>query len=204
MKVEELITIVDPFLTNAFANPTTKKAFYGNGIPEKKLLNARINYAYYNEENERPLLFFDDTMFGSGKLGFLITNENFYYRLTEKFGGQKIEGVIPISKIDIFECVRQRAGYYIYINDVEFAYLCTLQEDDVLSAAIFFGMLYKHKYDNDSVVLEEVEKNDRDLKSNSSQLDNLESLKQIKELYELGILTEEEYENKKKEILTRI
>ena len=56
-----------------------KKAYATSHIPEKKL-NAFIKPFATDIAKEVPLLFFDDTLFGGGKQGFLLTNNAFYIR----------------------------------------------------------------------------------------------------------------------------
>ncbi|CEQ11107.1 Uncharacterised protein [[Clostridium] sordellii] len=73
----------------------------------KKLNMAKTKYAYL-EQNEKPLLIYDNTAFKSGKEGYLITDKFIYYKNTLGKPGK-----ISISKI--YE-VRVK-GSDLYVND---------------------------------------------------------------------------------------
>ncbi len=54
---------------------------YDGFISDKKLRNAKREYAHYNPETEKPILLVDDTIINSGKRGFVLTNISLYYRV---------------------------------------------------------------------------------------------------------------------------
>lgn len=51
---------------------------YAPGFEEQKLLNARQSYALLGD-NEKALFLFDNTIWGNGKEGFVLTDQNLYY-----------------------------------------------------------------------------------------------------------------------------
>ena len=58
-----------------------KKLYLFDNIPPKIMANARKSYASaLNEGHESVLLLYDDTFFGSGKDGFILTTKHIYYR----------------------------------------------------------------------------------------------------------------------------
>lgn len=63
---------------------------YHPHIPTKRLEAISENFRHFLEPEERPLLFYDDTLLGNGQVGCLFTHRGFYWRntLTE---AQKIE-----------------------------------------------------------------------------------------------------------------
>lgn len=57
---------------------TSSNLFFRDNIPEKKLTNAIAKYAS-NVDSSRVVFLYDDTVFGSAKDGFLITDSALYY-----------------------------------------------------------------------------------------------------------------------------
>ena len=57
--------------------------FYGPRIPEELLTTARSVYAKYDENEEKPILLYDDASYNQKQhdKGFLITNKRIYYHL---------------------------------------------------------------------------------------------------------------------------
>ena len=68
--------LIELGLTDLISN--NKNLYYGTDIPESKLRNAIGKYAEGVDE-ERALFLYDDTLFGSAKNGFLITDSALYY-----------------------------------------------------------------------------------------------------------------------------
>ena len=58
---------------------SNKKIFFSDDIPVKKLNNAMSMYAKL-EGNEHPLMLIDDSIFGSAKVGTVLTNKRLYSR----------------------------------------------------------------------------------------------------------------------------
>jgi hypothetical protein len=53
--------------------------FCGEFIPDNRILNANQSYADINLDEEIILLLYDDTIWSSGKTGFIMTDTNFYF-----------------------------------------------------------------------------------------------------------------------------
>jgi len=65
-----------------FVSSDLRCYFYSSDDGSKiqdKIKNALNSYAFINQY-EIPLFLFDDTVFGSGKIGFLITDKAFYFK----------------------------------------------------------------------------------------------------------------------------
>jgi hypothetical protein len=65
-----------------------KSFYYGPFIPGQKLQEAREEYANYDDEQERPIIYVDNSRVGRmGSIdssGLMITNRYFYYKLKMK------------------------------------------------------------------------------------------------------------------------
>jgi len=57
-----------------------KNFFVLENIPQRKLKNAIKSYAPYISENETIIYLYDDTLFNSGKDGFILTSKRLYQK----------------------------------------------------------------------------------------------------------------------------
>jgi len=55
-------------------------------IPPKRLKNAKSKYAWAMDNDEAAIILWDDTLFGSGKEGFVLTNKRLYSKETLEAG----------------------------------------------------------------------------------------------------------------------
>ena len=73
--------------------------FFFEQIPSKRLKNAIQSYASPMKEDETAILLYDDTVFNSGKDGFLLTSKRLYVK---NFQGTKIfANLADISSLDV-------------------------------------------------------------------------------------------------------
>jgi len=70
---------IEHIIKNNIYNLSDDKVFINPNIPSKKLKNAIKKYAFLTNE-EIPLILIDDTVFGSAKVGLLLTNKYIYFQ----------------------------------------------------------------------------------------------------------------------------
>jgi len=74
------------------------RLFMFENIPPKRLENAIKSYALAMDNDETIIFLFDDTFFGSGKDGFILTTKGFYYRnYMEKANSVDIADIIDMD-----------------------------------------------------------------------------------------------------------
>jgi hypothetical protein len=97
-----------------------KSFYYGPFIPGQKLQEAREEYANYDDEQERPIIYVDNSRVGRmGSIdssGLMITNRYFYYKLKMKLKDKQfIIGKISIEEIKTFQ-IKCKFWGWIIIN----------------------------------------------------------------------------------------
>jgi|GEM_PF-1363902 len=119
-----------------------------NDIPSKKLKNAINSYGGVGVEFETPLVLFDDTVFGSAKVGFLLTDKSISIK-SDHYESIRVEQVkklaIPlqdISKIDV-EFRKYSSYHRLTINDEYFLFHGTYESSwqafhDFLTDYLFY------------------------------------------------------------------
>jgi hypothetical protein len=95
-----------------------KNFFITVGIPNKKLHNALKSYGYNVSKEEELLVLCDDTLLGSAKNGFLITNRSFY--CSEFLGEKKSIRLHDIYSVFAQGKINDSADQKLFINDKEF------------------------------------------------------------------------------------
>ena len=103
--------------------PSSSERFY------KKLKNLQSVYGYNVVTSDNVLFYFDNTVFGSAKDGFVLTSDNFCFRsaLADK-------GVIPIESIQKISV----SNKYLYINDKSVPVtLCYLPEKALCDIMVY-------------------------------------------------------------------
>lgn len=91
---------------------------YGPFIPKEKLDIAKAEYANYDSEKEKPLIFYDNSWTGNlGKVdtsGFVITNLFMYYKLKTALKDTKFKkGKIRLTDINDFRILSRFWGWII-------------------------------------------------------------------------------------------
>lgn len=82
-------------------------------IPEKKLVGALATYARIDFRAETPLLLMDDTVFGNGKRGFMLTTRALYYNITNPVDGSgDHRGEVALAGVREFRVI----GDAIWVN----------------------------------------------------------------------------------------
>jgi hypothetical protein len=78
---------------------TAKSIYFGETIDPKIQENALKKYGkHFDEKNEEILMLYDNTIMGSGKKGFFITN-GFIYRRLDNNSNSLEQGRIPLKEI---------------------------------------------------------------------------------------------------------
>ena len=90
----------------------------------KKIENAVAEYAP-EAKNETVIFVFDDTLFGSGKDGFLVTNKAIYIH-----NAFKDSQSILWKDVKIFELNKVKSSYEIWINGNIFAQMTAYRDED--------------------------------------------------------------------------
>jgi len=86
--------------------------YLGTAIPPKKLANAKKAYLGELKPTEQIYLFYDATLFGSAKDGFVFTNERIQYKYaTGNSGSIKISQIISVSAIKDTIIVTSKSGF---------------------------------------------------------------------------------------------
>ena len=117
---QELTVFVFNYINQNFKSVTTNLYPSSSERFYKKLKNLQSVYGYNVVTSDNVLFYFDNTVFGSAKDGFVLTSDNFCFRsaLADK-------GVIPIESIQKISISNKN----LYINDRSVAVtLCYLPE----------------------------------------------------------------------------
>lgn len=94
--------------------------YYGPFIPKEKLEKAREEYANYDDQREKAIIYIDNSWVGRighiDSSGMIITNKYLYYKLKKKFKDKKFSiGRIPLKDIKSFQ-IKIRFWSWIVIN----------------------------------------------------------------------------------------
>lgn len=149
-----LLTITNDFLCKQDIGTGIGKfcgILYGKKLIPKKIKNIRKKYAAYDVDSEVPILIFDDTVFGSARRGFLLTNRALYYHLFPVKNGLPIKGSIRLSSITEvqIECLEKTSN--LTVNNERIAHLSAFSlklpyvlEANVLNELFNLYMEYLH------------------------------------------------------------
>ncbi len=121
MENEILFQICEEFFKNKNIVPRKWNFFalqYNSFINQKKLRNAKREYAHYNPEMEKPILLVDDTIINSGKRGFVLTNVSLYYRVGRINSNSDIKNNIPLYKLNDIYISLFKQGSYLVVNGI--------------------------------------------------------------------------------------
>lgn len=160
-------------------------------IPDKKLVGACEAYARLDFREEAPLLLMDDTVFGSGKRGFVITTRAFHFNLTNPVDGfSDHRGRLALDAIAEFRLI----GDAIFVNGQKLGSFHHPPEGVVRGLEAFFAQVRG----------EVVPPPPRDPARATTRDEILATLRALKALTEDGVLTEAEFAAKKRELLDRL
>ena len=116
------------------------RLFFMEEIPKKRLENAIKSYARDFETGEVPVLLWDDTVFGSAKDGFLLTDRRLYQKnFTERPSSSTLSGIVD------FDISKETLGTVLTVqgtsslNAIKIQYQCGNQE---AVAARLIHMIY--------------------------------------------------------------
>lgn len=92
--------------------------YYGSFIPAEGLDKARQEYADFDLDKEKPIIYYDNSWVGKlGSIdssGFVLTNKYLYYKLYKSIKDKKFSiGRIPLSKIKKFHIKSKFFGWMI-------------------------------------------------------------------------------------------
>lgn len=184
--------------------------YFGQFIPDEKLKSAKQSFAKYNENIEIPILLLDDTLFGSSASGFLITNLNFYYKLSLKFSGSTAMNIIPLSNIQSFSIQVKLIGANLFINGKQFGYTTSLQamyRKEAIITEEFMNIIINNLNQNYNEVIPDSSDNSINYSSINKPLEEdtiIKKLKDLKGLLDEGILSEDEFIKKKTELIKQL
>jgi hypothetical protein len=156
-------------------------------IPTKKLTGACQGYARFDFARETPVWLLDDTVFGTGKRGLLVTTEALHFAVTNPLDGfSEDRGRIPLAAIQALRIV----GDALYVNDAKLGSLTQPAEAAVLAVEAFFRELIggpapvpPPPADREAI---------------------FETLRGLKALHDDGVLTAAEFQAKKQDLLGRL
>ena len=169
-----------------YSSYTSNTFFIKPDIPDQKISNAIKTYAQ-DAKKEDVLILIDDTFWGGAEDGTLLTYDTLY--LHEKFQKPKS---FPLSLINFID----NDGNDLYINDVK----------------VFSGTLIDKKELEKLVkIVEEIIDAIQNTTNDTKQIeqkddtnDIAKKLQKLQELVDLNLLTQEEYERKKNELLKNL
>ena len=102
-------------LAASFKEPI-HRLFFMEDIPQKKLRNAIKSYAQDFEMGEVPILLYDNTVLGSSKVGFLLSDRRLYQmNETESPSSGDINLItdFDITPYKVFEVFEEAIGFYL-------------------------------------------------------------------------------------------
>lgn len=116
------------------------RLFFWENIPQKKLKNALKSYGLEFETGEVPIYLWDDTIFGSAKDGFLLSDRRLYQKnIVERSSSSELSGIID------FDLSKTSSGFHLIpkgrteLNTIKIQYQCGNQE---AVAARLIHMIY--------------------------------------------------------------
>ncbi|MCF8124566.1 MAG: SHOCT domain-containing protein [Desulfarculaceae bacterium] len=176
--------------------------FYRGQIPIHWLCTIHDDFAPFDIEKEVPLLLLRDV---TGQFKLLATNMFIYFKLDKskkmKDTHKLTVGKIPIHKIESFEVNRGFGGNScdIFVNG---ELVGGLVFDNVTDVTTLTNFLLKLTPKLDKLIT--YRPKDKKDKSIDSEEDIPQKLEKLAKLKENGIISEEEFNNKKSELLDRM
>ncbi len=162
-------------------------------IPDKKLVGACEAYARLDFREEAPLLLMDDTVFGSGKRGFVITTRAFHFNITNPVDGYSDHrGKLGLEVIREFRLI----GDAIYVNGQKLGSFHHPPEGVVRGLETFFEQVRGEAAAPPAPAVDAARATTRE--------EVLETLRGLKALAEDGVITEAEFAAKKRDLLDRL
>jgi hypothetical protein len=101
-KVKEFNNDIEDLVKEHGSNFLGKKAYWGTLLSSKIISNAKKSMGI--KEDTEILLLFDDTVFGSGKAGFVITSAGIVKKLSDYCWIMDWKEIIEKSDVTFFEC----------------------------------------------------------------------------------------------------
>jgi len=118
--------------------------YYGPDIPGIKLQRALAYFPGLLPDNELPLLLYDNRrILGTAYVGFVITDQNFYYALRTQYLGNVHVGVLPLGELQAVEFERHLEGlsnYNVYANHSHLGNLILYMEEATALNHFFNGL----------------------------------------------------------------
>lgn len=165
-------------------NIQDRSVFFYPDIPEKKLINAIQKYAPSVDKND-VLVLIDDTVFGRATEGALLTSDHFY--TNEAFEGVKKYELRQMSAVSFVDGV---LGCALHINDSKA--ISTTQPSK--SAMRFFSEMLREIYESLK----------GDIEEDDGQLRVKKSLVNLKSIFEMGLISQEEYDETRKKYISQL
>lgn len=161
-----------------------RSIFFLAEIPEKKIKNAIEKYAP-SVQKEDVLVLIDDTVFGKATEGLLITNDFLYaneaFEKVKKFELNQIKNVVIVEGV---------LGCTLYINDKKV--ISATQPSK--SAMRFIAEMLRE--------ISEVSKAESEKYDQPSSVQD--ALVKLKSIFEMGLISKEEYDEKRKEYIAKL
>ncbi|MDP8257692.1 MAG: hypothetical protein P9M14_18250 [Candidatus Alcyoniella australis] len=110
-------------------------------ITSKKLNNAS-EYGVVLEDNEQAVLLYDDTVFGSSKKGFVLSDACLYYNLRTDLGETYAKGRILLTEINSIEIITKDKSRYLFVNAEQIGVLTVIDNESAKSLGGYFNSLH--------------------------------------------------------------
>jgi hypothetical protein len=128
MKPEQIIHFTENYFS-ALCRPGTQWPSLGiycrSSVPDRKLLNAKKKYAKYNPAEESALLLIDDSLWGTARKGFVMTESKIYYSLANHDNDTIItgaaSGILSLDKVKSILFEEKTLSTCVIVNGAQFA-----------------------------------------------------------------------------------
>ena len=124
--------------------------YYRNSIPDRKLLNAKKKYAKFNSDDESALLLVDDSLLGSARKGFVMTESNIYYSLgnqdNEALSSGSVRGALSLNNVKTIIFREKMLTTTLVVNGAPFANLTYISRDEINILNDFFNKLFSNDF----------------------------------------------------------
>jgi hypothetical protein len=138
----------------------------------------------------------------SEKFSMDLSSPRFYYSLSAGYGGSATEGSFELSDIHIFNVKVNKMSSDIFINDKKLGNVTQINRAEALIVEDFLELIFSKS--TNSVNEQVAVAKDSSSLSSKGEPDIMGKIKQLKELLDMEAITQEEFDNKKKDLLSRL
>jgi len=149
MKPEQIIEFAEDYFSaicHFGTRCTSLGIYFRNSIPDRKLLSAKRKYAKFNSDEESALLLIDDSLWGTARKGFVMTESYIYYSLVNQDNDTIISGVangaLSLAKVKSIILEEKILTTNIVVNGAVFANINYISRNEINILNDFFSKLF--------------------------------------------------------------